>query len=128
MLNKRLKSYFSNNNTFEIDNIVLLLSILYICLIEFRIFQVKSISLADPVFILLFSSILIKERANLLGLFKYNIKLVKIFFIFSIIWVASFIFPVLVHDDLRAFFDRNDLMIIGYKFHNKLIWRRSNEY
>ena len=113
MLNMRLKSYFLNNKTFEIDNIVQLLSILYICLIEFRIFQQPSFSLADPVFILLFSSILIKERANLLGLFNYNIKLVKIFFIFSIIWVASFIFPVLVHDDLRAFFDRNDLMIIG---------------
>jgi len=97
----------------SIDNLVKIFSILFICLIEFRIFQQKSFSLADPIFILLFSSILIKEKVNLLGLFKYDVKLVKIFFIFSIIWVASYLFPVLTYDDSIAFFDRNSVMIIG---------------
>ena len=72
-----------------------------------------SFSLADPIFILLFSSILIKERVNLLGLFKYDAKLVKIFFIFSILWVASYLFPVLTYDDSIAFFDRNSAMIFA---------------
>ena len=85
MLNMRLKSYFLSHKTFEIDNIVLFLAILYICLIEFRVFQHQSFSLADPVFILLFSSILIKEKVSLLGLFKNDDKLVKIFFIFPIL-------------------------------------------
>jgi hypothetical protein len=108
-----LKSYFSSHKIFEIDNIVLILAILYICLIEFRIFQHQSFSLADPVFILLFSSILIKEKESLLGFFKNDDKLVKIFFIFSIVWVLSYIFPVLTYDDSIAFFDRNSRFIIG---------------
>jgi hypothetical protein len=97
----------------SIDNLIKIFLILFIFLIEFRIFQQKSFSLADPIFILLLSTILIKERVNLLGLFKYDFKLVKIFFIFSILWVASYLFPVLTYDDSIAFFDRNSMMIFA---------------
>ena len=89
---------------FSIDAIIKIFSILFICLIEFRIFHHKSLSLADPVFVLLFTSILVRDKKKLFNSLKYNAKLVILFLVFATIWVISYLSPVLSYDDLIAFF------------------------
>ena len=63
-------------DNFSVDNVVRIFSILFVCLIEFRIFHQKSLSLADPIFVFLFTSIIARGRINFFSLLKYNANLV----------------------------------------------------
>ena len=106
-------SLFKINNNFNIDNLVKALAVLFICLIEFRVFYKASLSLADPIFVLLFSSIIVRIKIKNSSLLKYFEKLFFLFLGFATIWVMSYLMPIFAYDDLKTFFYGNSVMIIG---------------
>ena len=75
-------SIFKIKENFNADAIVRIFAILFVCLIEFRIFHQKSLSLADPIFVFLFTSIVARSKINFFSLVKYNAKLVILFLVF----------------------------------------------
>ena len=60
-------SIFKIKDNYSVDNVVRILSILFVCLIEFRIFHQKSLSLADPIFVFLFTSIIAWGKINFIS-------------------------------------------------------------
>ena len=113
MFNLSFKHFFKNINFFEIDNIVKVVSILYICVIDFRIFNQKSFSLADIIFPLLLAAIFFRTNFSLYDSLKYNVKSLKFFHYFAILWFLSFLLPSLGSNNIVDFIKDNFIYIAG---------------
>ncbi len=104
------------NHTNDILNLLTkVLVFIFVGLIEFRVFENKSISLADPVFLILFSFFIVKWDGYYLEFSKLNNskKITQIFITFLVIWIVSYITPVFGSSDSLVFFIENKSMIIG---------------
>jgi hypothetical protein len=106
-------SIFKIKENFNIDNVVKMFSILFVCLIEFRILHQASLSLADAIFVLLIISIIARCKIKKFSLQKHIEKLLFLFLGFATIWVLSYLTPIFQYVDLRAFFDANLYMVIA---------------
>ena len=113
MFNLTFKAYLKIKTLFEIDNIVKLFSILYICFIDFRIFSQKSFSLADLIFLLLLVAVIFRSKLFLPSFLKHNIQSLKVFLLFAIFWVLSFLLPSIGSNNFIEFIKDNLIYIIG---------------
>jgi len=93
-----------------------ILVFIFVSLIEFRIFENKSISLADLVFLILFTLFFIKLNRRYFSILKSvddKKHIVQTFIVFSTIWIVSYITPIFGFFESFEFFIENRFMIIG---------------
>lgn len=89
-------------------------AILYIVLIDFRVFDNKSLSLADVVFVLILLLIALYggKFENILNA-PVEKEALLFFVVFSALWVMSYVLPMLNYTDKIAFLKSNAFIITG---------------
>ena len=87
----------------------------FVITIEFRIFENKSVSLSDIVFLLVLLLVFYKPDKRYFSVFKSNVKMhaLQVFSVFSVVWIVSYATPVFGSLNSLDFFIENRFMIIG---------------
>jgi hypothetical protein len=97
----------------NIDAITRMLVILFVCLIEFRVFDNKGLSLADPIFLIISIVLFLNSGLSLVKLKPTsNISLIVMF---SFFWTVSYLTPVFSYpsDEWLDFLNNNFSLVVG---------------
>ena len=115
ILKKNKKKRATNISNNILDLLTKFCVFAFVITIEFRIFENKSISLSDIVFLLVILLVFYKPDKRYFSVFKSNVKthVLQVFSVFSVVWIISYITPVFGSLNSLDFFIDNRFMIVG---------------